>query len=40
MASREEAEEAGRLNLSSSPLDLGREPEDLGCELPLVPGLG
>ena len=40
MASGEEAaEEAGRLSLSSSPLDLGREAEDFGREVPLVPGL-
>lgn len=35
----EAAEEAGRLSLSSSPLDLGWEPDDLGRDLPLVPGL-
>ena len=41
MASGEEepAEEAGRISLSSSPLDLGREAEDFGREVPLVPGL-
>lgn len=40
MASGEEAEEAGWLNLPSSPLDLGREAEDLGREPPLIPGIG
>lgn len=33
------ADEVGRLSLSSSPLDLGRDPEDLGREAPVVPGL-
>lgn len=39
IANGEEDEEAGRLNLSSSPLDLERGPVDFGRELPLVPGL-
>lgn len=39
IANAPEVEDVGRFS-SSSPLDLGWEPVDLGRELPLVPGLG
>lgn len=38
IANGDEDEDTGRLSLSSSPRDLGRDPVDFGRELPLVPG--